>query len=77
MPSAQSKSGCADGKTLYSAPDSTIELLLANEADGFLSLAGNVSAQLGPSDDYGTTVDTSVAQMLNISFSGVIEVLGH
>jgi hypothetical protein len=66
-----------EGEALYSAPDSAIELLLANEADGFLSLAGNAFAQVGPSDDYGTSIDMSVVQPLSISFSGIIEVLGH
>ena len=66
-----------EGEALYSAPDSALELLLANEADGFLSLAGNVSTQVGPSADYGITIDTSAVRPLNISFSGIIEVLGH
>ena len=64
-------------ETLYSGTDAIIELTSAHEQDGFLSLAGNVTAQLGTSSDHGSTIDISAARQLNISFSGIIEVLGH
>lgn len=59
------------------ATGAKLELLSASEDNGFLSLAGNVSAKVGPSADHGTTIDMTAAQELEISISGVIEVLGH
>ncbi|HSM28379.1 MAG TPA: hypothetical protein VK855_09795 [Thioalkalivibrio sp.] len=55
----------------------TLQLLSASEESGFLSLSGNVSAQVGSSDDRGNTIDLSAARTLEISFSGVIEGLGQ
>ncbi len=67
------------GIALYGGTNTgaTLELLSTSEDDGFLSLAGNISAKIGPSDDHGTTIDMTAAQELEISISGVIEVLGH
>ena len=50
----------------------TLELLSASEDGGFLSLSGKVSAQVGPSDDRGRTIDLSAARKLELNFSGVI-----
>lgn len=50
----------------------TLELLSASEDGGFLSLSGKVSAQVGPSDDRGRTIDLSAVRKLELSFSGVI-----
>ena len=50
----------------------TLELLSASEDGGFLSLSGKVSAQVGPSDDRGRTIDLSAARKLELTFSGVI-----
>jgi class 3 adenylate cyclase len=54
----------------------TLELLSASEDGGFLSLSCKVSAQVGPSDDRGRTIDLSASRELEVSFSGVIEGLG-
>jgi hypothetical protein len=66
--------GEGDSHDLYGGTEAgaTLELLSASEDGGFLSLSGNVSAQVGSSDDRGNTIDLSVARELEISFSGVI-----
>ena len=71
--------GEGDSPDLYGGIDTgaTLELLSASEDGGFLSLSGKVSAQVGPSDDRGRTIDLSAARELEISFAGVIEGLGH
>jgi hypothetical protein len=69
--------GQTDSPDLYGGTDTgaTLELLTASEDGGFLSLSGKVIAQVGPSDDRGRTIDLSAARELEMSFSGVIEVL--
>lgn len=69
--------GQADSPDHYGNTDTgaTLELLSASDEGGLLSLSGTVSAQVGPSDDRGRTIDLSAAQDLEISFSGVIESL--
>ena len=68
-----------EGLALYGGPETgaMLDLLTFSEDDGFLSLAGNVSAPVGPSGDHGNSIDLDAAQPLEISFSAVIEVLGH
>lgn len=71
--------GEGDSPDLYGGTETgaTLEMLSASEESGFLSLSGNVSAQVGSSDDRGNTIDLSAARALEISFSGVIEGLGQ
>ncbi len=71
--------GQTDSPDLYGKTDAgaVLELLSASEDGGFLSLSGNVSAQVGPSDDRGRTIDLSAARELEMSFSGVIDGLGQ
>ena len=70
--------GVDGGLALFANTDTgaTLEIISASEDGGFLSLSGNVSAQIGSSDDRGRTIDLSAARELEISFSGVIEGLG-
>lgn len=71
--------GEGDSPDLYGGTDTgaTLELLSASEDGGFLALTGKVTAQIGPSDDRGRTIDLSASQELEVSFSGVIEGLGN
>jgi hypothetical protein len=55
----------------------SVELTSMKEDDGFLSLTGSVTAKLGPSSDRGTTIDLTAPLALQLSFKGVVEVLGH
>jgi hypothetical protein len=67
--------GHVDSPDRYGNTDTgaTLVLLSVSEDGEFLSLSGTVSAQVGPSDDRGRTIDLSAAQELEISVSGVIE----
>jgi hypothetical protein len=71
--------GQGDSADLYGGTDTgaTLELLSASEEGDFLSLSGKVTAQVGPSDDRGRTIDLSASQELEVSFSGVIERLRY
>ncbi len=69
--------GTEAGPEMGAETGAMLDLLTFSEDDGFLSLAGNVSAPVGPSGDHGNSIDLDAAQPLEISFSAVIEVLGH
>jgi hypothetical protein len=66
--------GQTDGPNLYGKTDTgaMVELLSASEEGDFLTLSGAVSAQIGPSEDRGSTIDMSAPQALEVNFSGVI-----
>jgi len=67
-------SGLNDVPKLYGKTDTgaTVDLLSASEEGDFLTLSGEVSAQIGPSEDRGGTIDLSAPQALDGSLSGVI-----
>ncbi len=66
--------GQTDGPDLHSNTDTgaTVELLSADEEADFLSLSGEMLAQVGPSQDRGSTIDLSAPQELEVRFSGAI-----
>lgn len=71
--------GQTDSPDHYGKTDTgaAVELLSTSDDGGLLSLSGNVSALVGPSDDRGRTIDLSAARQLELSFSGVIEGLDN
>lgn len=54
-----------------------VEITSVSENDGFLSLSGTLTTRLGSSDDHGRTLDMTKPAALELTFEGVVEVLGH
>jgi hypothetical protein len=66
--------GQTDSPDLYGGTDTgaTVQLVSASEDGDFLTLSGEVTAQVGPSEDRGGTIDLSAPQALEVNFSGLI-----
>lgn len=54
-----------------------VEITSVSENNGFLSLSGTLNTRLGSSDDHGKTLDMTKPAALELTFEGVVEVLGH
>ncbi len=67
--------GAGGAPDLYggSRTGATPKLISASENGDVLTLSGDVSAKVGPSENRGRTINLSAAQDLQINFSGVIE----